>query len=279
MKRIGFALLLFIWIAGFVILGDVMQEIPGDRKYFESKESFQDFRVMQIEGQSRGDPSKGIWKQNRIKELTWHMLYSRFGTRPEKKGSLLQEKLWNVFLSKEIAKQYEQYYTVVLSDIRCFPVLEDKKKNVPVTYEDSWGFARNYGGSRRHEGTDLMAGNNKRDYFTIVSVSDGIVEKMGWLELGGYRIGVRSPSGAYFYYAHMSQYAETLQIGGEVKAGQKLGMMGDTGYSKTEGTTGKFDVHLHFGIYFDADGEEISVNPYYILRQIENQQENDSQKK
>jgi hypothetical protein len=44
--------------------------------------------------------------------------------------------------------------------------------------------------------------------------------------------------------------------------------MGDSGYGK-EGTVGQFDVHLHLGIYVDADGKEMSVNPYWILKLLE----------
>ena len=55
----------------------------------------------------------------------------------------------------------------------------------------------------------------------------------------------------------------------EIKAGDLLGYMGDTGYSTTEGTKGKFPVHLHMGIYIDKDGQEISVNPYAALKYTE----------
>ena len=44
--------------------------------------------------------------------------------------------------------------------------------------------------------------------------------------------------------------------------------MGNTGYGP-EGTKGKFDVHLHFGIYIDKKCKE-SINPYYSLKYIEN---------
>lgn len=99
------------------------------------------------------------------------------------------------------------------------------------------------------------------------------VEKVGWLRLGGYRIGIRSEHGVYFYYAHLAEYAKEFQTGEPVKAGTLLGYMGDTGYSDTEGTTGKFPVHLHFGIYFDGeDGGEFSVNPYPLLRYLETQE-------
>ena len=100
-------------------------------------------------------------------------------------------------------------------------------------------------------------------------ITDGIVEKMGWLEQGGYRIGIRSKAGAYFYYAHLDTYAPELKIGDSVTAGQLLGFMGDSGYG-SEGTIGQFDVHLHLGIYVPSESCEISVNPYWILRILEN---------
>ena len=88
-----------------------------------------------------------------------------------------------------------------------------------------------------------MASKNVAGIYPIVSMTDGIVRSKGWLEKGGYRIGIEAPSGAYFYYAHLHSYA-SLEIGDEVQAGELLGFMGDSGYG-VEGTTGKFPVHLH----------------------------------
>lgn len=50
---------------------------------------------------------------------------------------------------------------------------------------------------------------------------------------------------------------------------RSVGIYGDTGYSKVEGTTGNFPVHLHLGIYLVIGDQEISVNPYYPLRYVE----------
>ena len=114
-----------------------------------------------------------------------------------------------------------------------------------------------------------MATVNKRGIYPVYSASDGVVEKVGWLRLGGYRIGIRSEHGVYFYYAHLAEYAKEFEVGETVSAGTLLGFMGDTGYSDIEGTTGNFPVHLHFGIYFnDETGEEFSVNPYPLLRYL-----------
>ena len=68
--------------------------------------------------------------------------------------------------------------------------------------------------------------------------------------------------------AHLDSYAD-IEEGDQVKAGELLGYMGDTGYSKVEGTTGNFPVHLHLGIYLTLNGEEISVNPYAVLKMVE----------
>ena len=149
-----------------------------------------------------------------------------------------------------------------------FPIPESEKPGRKfVSFADSWMEERNYGGKRGHEGTDLMAGENVRGLYPIISITDGTVAKIGWLEKGGNRIGIWNEAGAYFYYAHLDSYAN-LKVGDQVKAGQLLGFMGDTGYGEA-GTKGMFPVHLHLGIYIYPDGTEMSINPYAILKYAE----------
>ena len=112
-----------------------------------------------------------------------------------------------------------------------------------------------------------MALRNERGIYPVLSISDGTVTNLGWLEKGGYRIGITSNSGTYYYYAHLESYSN-LKEGDAVEAGELLGYMGDSGYGP-EGTVGQFDVHLHFGIYLYRDGSEISFNPYYLLKYLE----------
>lgn len=177
---------------------------------------------------------------------------------------------------KELALLQSSYQTL-LADIKYFPVMKssrDREQNFStagIAYADGWLAERNYqNSSHLHEGTDIMALNNRRGYYPIVSMTDGVVENIGWLEKGGYRVGIRSPHGAYFYYAHLYRYADGLEKGSVVQAGQLLGFMGDSGYSKVEGTVGNFDVHLHLGIYLKTSHyEELSVNPYWILKLVE----------
>lgn len=139
-----------------------------------------------------------------------------------------------------------------------------------VEYVDSWGYERTYGGARRHEGTDIMALDNVRGQYPVLSACGGTVTNIGWLEKGGYRIGIMSENGVYYYYAHLDSYAPGIEKGTQVAPGTLIGMMGDSGYSKVEGTKGKFDVHLHFGVYIYENDNEISINPYGLLKFYEN---------
>lgn len=171
---------------------------------------------------------------------------------------------------------YKKAFELVQKEAVVFPIGNIGK----ISYVDSWGGERNFLGNRKHEGCDLMSNTNIRGEIPIFSMSDGILENKGWLTLGGWRLGIRTEQGVYFYYAHLDSYAEQLEVGQQIKAGQFLGFMGDSGYGE-EGTIGQFDVHLHLGIYLDeqiiheatgAKGyQDISINPYWILKSLEEQ--------
>lgn len=167
-------------------------------------------------------------------------------------------------------EKIRQYVYAIWESPKRFPVGRiDSNPDATVTFSNSWMQSRSFGGDRGHEGCDIMASVNERGIYPIYSMTDGVVENIGWLRLGGYRIGIRSDLGAYFYYAHMAEYAKEFTIGERVEAGTFLGFMGDTGYSEVPGTTGNFDVHLHLGIYlYDEEGREFSVNSYPILRYL-----------
>lgn len=174
-----------------------------------------------------------------------------------------------VYLGNSIEKNRLDNKYEFEKDIKFFPIADSTDENSKdVFYENSWGDKRTYGGNRTHEGIDIMAPDNIRGKYPVVSMTDGVVENIGWLELGGYRIGIRSEHGGYFYYAHLYRYSENIKKGAPVKAGQLLGYMGDSGYG-SEGTVGMFPVHLHIGIYVnDKNGNEKSINPYKYLNKI-----------
>lgn len=181
--------------------------------------------------------------------------------------NVVEEKYQDIEMS---GKEFNSYYNAIFQDVKYFPVPESSTDaTLQVSFVDSWMAERTYGGQRGHEGTDIMASQDVAGVYPVVSMTDGIVRSKGWLEKGGYRIGIESPSGVYFYYAHLHSYSE-VEIGDTIEAGTVLGLMGDSGYGK-EGTTGQFPVHLHLGIYIYPQEKEMSVNPYWVLKYIENQ--------
>ncbi|MBE5936262.1 MAG: M23 family metallopeptidase [Lachnospiraceae bacterium] len=174
-------------------------------------------------------------------------------------------------------KQIQTIKKDVYNRCRYYPILIEKDSD--FSYENTWQSKRSYGGNRKHEGTDIMYKKNRPDEVPIISVCDGIVVKKGWLELGGYRLYIKSGDNLYLYYAHLSSYEPGIDEGDVIYAGQVIGYMGSTGYGK-EGTDNKFDVHLHMGVYYklsksnmsnSSDGiRELPLNPYYLLQFLEN---------
>lgn len=219
-----------------------------------------------------GDAMKKLRKIEAPGEtLAVYWLESGFG---QESFSLTAEKTAAARKRWERAKGWGTYLSAcqaVWDDLEYFPVAGSADgKGLTVSFEDSWMFDRSYGGERGHEGTDIMPSVNEPGVFPVVSMTDGIVESKGWLELGGWRLGIRAPHGAYFYYAHLDSYSD-IREGDRIEAGEFLGFMGDTGYGTEEGTRGKFPVHLHVGIYLYEGGQEISVNPYPALLYVEGQ--------
>ncbi len=137
---------------------------------------------------------------------------------------------------------------------------------------DDFGVSRSFGFARKHLGNDLMGTLGA----PIVAVEGGVVEAMGWNRYGGWRIGIRSfDSKRYYYYAHLQKdhpFAEGLQEGDVVQAGDLIGFMGRTGYSDRENVNNIETVHLHFGIQLIFDesqkecNSEIWIDAYDIVR-------------
>lgn len=135
-----------------------------------------------------------------------------------------------------------------------------------------FGNSRSFGFARKHLGNDLMGSQGT----PIVAVEGGVVEAMGWNRYGGWRVGIRSfDSKRYYYYAHLQKdrpFAQGLEVGDIVQAGDLIGFMGRTGYSDKENTNNIETVHLHFGmelIFEESQKEclsEIWIDVYDIVR-------------
>lgn len=143
------------------------------------------------------------------------------------------------------------------------------------SHSDDFGNRRSFGFSRKHLGHDMMGSLGT----PIVAVEGGVVEAMGWNRYGGWRIGIRSfDSRRYYYYAHLQKdhpFAQGLEVGDHVCAGDLIGFMGRTGYSDQENINNIETVHLHFGmqLIFDESQKEclseIWIDTYDLVRLLD----------
>ena len=138
-------------------------------------------------------------------------------------------------------------------------------KNYSFSHYDDFGNARSYGFKRTHLGNDLMGNIGT----PIIAVESGTVENIGWNQYGGWRIGIRSlDTKRYYYYAHLRKnhpYAEGLEEGMTVKAGDVIGYLGMTGYSTKENVININVPHLHFGMQLIFDESQVdSPNEIWI---------------
>ncbi len=157
---------------------------------------------------------------------------------------------------------------------RVFPV------DGPFDFVDSWGAFRADVAvdthSHGHDATDIMAPLGT----PVVAIESGTLDRVGWNELGGWRLWIKGVSGTDYYYAHMSAYAPGLSEGTPVLAGQYLGRVGNTGNAAGGPTHLHVEVHLP-GVPPPArlaggtrpgapppiptGGDGIVVNPYPLL--------------
>jgi murein DD-endopeptidase MepM/ murein hydrolase activator NlpD len=113
---------------------------------------------------------------------------------------------------------------------------------------------------RMHQALDIMAALNT----PVLATDDGEVMKLFQSDKGGIMIYQSDPSGNYvYYYGHLSRYADGVFDGKQVKRGEVIGYVGDTG------NAGAGNYHLHFGISkMRAPGKwsgGAPINPYPLL--------------
>ena len=173
-----------------------------------------------------------------------------------------------------------EYQTEVVDEkgVKCFQTTYGLKAYFPLakgfgySHYDDFGAGRSYGYERKHLGHDMMGQIGT----PIIAIESGVVEAIGWNQYGGWRVGIRSFDGKrYYYYAHLRQnypYAEGLEEGDIVTAGDVIGYMGHTGYSATENVNNIEVTHLHWGLELIFDekrresGHEIWLDVYQLTQ-------------
>jgi murein DD-endopeptidase MepM/ murein hydrolase activator NlpD len=107
----------------------------------------------------------------------------------------------------------------------------------PSAFTDTFGAPR--AGVGWHHGEDIFAPLGA----PLLAVTDGTVFSVGWNDRGGYRLWLRDRQGNQFYYAHLSAFSPLAVNGNEVRAGDVVGFLGNTGDAQST------PYHLHFEIH------------------------------
>lgn len=123
---------------------------------------------------------------------------------------------------------------------------------------DTFNQARSEG--RQHDAIDIMAPQGT----PVLATTDGVVIKLFQSDRGGVTLYELDPSGRYvYYYAHLMGYAEGIAEGRQLRRGDVIGYVGDTG------NAGAGQFHLHFAISKLTSPRQWSggdpINPYPLL--------------
>ena len=125
---------------------------------------------------------------------------------------------------------------------------------------DTFSASRSEG--RTHDAIDIMAAAET----PVLAASDGQIQKLFQSERGGITIyQLTADQKLIFYYAHLARYADGLTEGKQVRQGEVIAYVGDTG------NAGAGNYHLHFSIAVVSDPkrywEGTNINPYPLLRE------------
>jgi peptidoglycan LD-endopeptidase LytH len=129
----------------------------------------------------------------------------------------------------------------------------------PEQLIDTFSDARSEG--RLHDAIDIMAPAGT----PVLAAADGRILKLFQSERGGITIYQLGPNQELiFYYAHLAGYAPGLAEVKDVRQGEVIAYVGDTG------NAGTGNYHLHFSIAVVSDPkrywEGTNINPYPLLR-------------
>jgi murein DD-endopeptidase MepM/ murein hydrolase activator NlpD len=91
-------------------------------------------------------------------------------------------------------------------------------------WTDDWHACRD-GCTRFHEGLDIFG----KEGTPLVATADGVVTQKLVGETSGISIEIQDAAGIQYFYAHMSAWAEPIEVGDQVHVGQVLGYLGHTG--------------------------------------------------
>lgn len=123
-------------------------------------------------------------------------------------------------------------------------------------------FSQSRSEGRTHDAIDIMAPAET----PVLAAADGQIQKLFQSERGGTTIyQLSADQKLIFYYAHLARYADGLTEGKQVRQGDVIAYVGDSG------NAGPGNYHLHFSIAAVSDPkrywEGTNINPYPLLRE------------
>jgi murein DD-endopeptidase MepM/ murein hydrolase activator NlpD len=123
-------------------------------------------------------------------------------------------------------------------------------------------FTQSRSEGRTHDAIDIIAPADT----PVLAAADGQIQKLFQSERGGTTIyQLSADQKLIFYYAHLARYADGLTEGKQVRQGEVIAYVGDTG------NAGPGNYHLHFSIAIVSDPkrywEGTNINPYPLLHQ------------
>jgi len=114
-------------------------------------------------------------------------------------------------------------------------------------FTDTWGAPRS--GGRRHKGVDVFAPYGSPAY----AVTDGRISNIHSGGNGGKMVYLRGNDGNEYFYSHMSSYAS--KVGDQVRAGEIIAYVGDSGNARGGSP------HIHFEVH-PGGGAPINPTPF-----------------
>jgi murein DD-endopeptidase MepM/ murein hydrolase activator NlpD len=111
-----------------------------------------------------------------------------------------------------------------------------------------------------HHGEDIFAPLGA----PVLAVADGIVYSVGWNRVGGLRFWLQDTAGNEFYYAHLSAFSPLAINGAQVRAGDVIGFVGNTGDAEHTPYHLHFEIHPVSLLYRGYDGSAVPPYPYLM---------------
>jgi murein DD-endopeptidase MepM/ murein hydrolase activator NlpD len=111
-----------------------------------------------------------------------------------------------------------------------------------------------------HHGEDIFAPLGA----PVLAVANGVVYSVGWNEVGGLRFWLQDSAGNEFYYAHLSAFSPLAINGAQVRAGDVIGFVGNTGDAANTPYHLHFEIHPVSLLYRGYDGSAVPPHQYLL---------------